>query len=69
MCNSSNKYSKYFYGSKPLVLAVKIMLIKIVEALAPFSELENKKFFLFITKGLIPRSAKLLSIGIFPSLK
>ena len=45
------------------------MLIKIVEALAPFSVLENKKFFLFITNGLIPRSAKLLSIGILPSFK
>ena len=65
----SNTYSIYLSGFNRFIFAVWTIDIKIQEASAPFSVLENKEFFLKITKGFIPLSAKLFVIGIWPSSK
>ncbi len=58
--------SKFLSIHKPLALAVCIIENNTPEACAPFSVLENKKFFPDITNGLTARSAKLFDISRYP---
>ena len=59
-------YSKYLSMHNPLALAVWIIENSSPEAWAPFSVLENKKFFLEITNGLTALSARLFDISKYP---
>ncbi|RIA75440.1 hypothetical protein EI71_01530, partial [Anaeroplasma bactoclasticum] len=59
-------YSKYLSIHKPFAFAVWIIENSSPEAWAPFSVLENKKFFLAITKGFTDLSAILFDISKYP---
>ena len=61
-----NTCSKYLSTHKPLAIAVWIIENNNPDANAPFSVLENKKFFLDITNGFTALSARLFDISKYP---
>src|SRR5699024_4921757 len=65
----SNRYFRYSNGIRLFSFAVSTMLYIIALDFAPFGVLLNKKFFLPMTKGLMERSLRLLSISNLPSSK
>jgi len=67
--NCSNRCSRYKNGFRSFSFAVSTMLYVTALALAPRGVFENRKFLRPITKGLIDRSLRLLSISKCPFSK